>query len=435
MSAAKELLGNDHDHNHNRSHQEMMIGLLKILVDLQVKQAESQATQAESHATTLHQVATTQHQVATTQHQMMEILTSSTTDEGKHKVAQNPSLSSRLNQPVPRFKRIYNQLYNEKMMHRQAYELVECMLSQLHKKMNRQKCDIDTVGQTMLQLAIAKRNEMIVDLICEASEDGISDLVDTNDIEGNTVLHYTAKLAPSDHLNTISGAYLQMQRELQWFKGVENMMLEKNKLKRNAKGDTAHHIFMEEHKELMEKGEKLLKDTSGSCMVVAALIATVAFAAAFTAPGGNVSDSNSTKNGTPVFLDKTSFTLFAVAGATALFSSVTSVLMFLAIYTSRYAEVDFLKSLPRKLIVGLVTLFISMATILVAFGASLYIVLGERFSWAAIPIALFSCVPLTLFASLQLPLFFEMVRSTYWSSPLQKHRYIPSQQFNTKKDS
>ncbi|RZC94370.1 hypothetical protein C5167_007542, partial [Papaver somniferum] len=94
---------------------------------------------------------------------------------------------------VARFKRIYNQLYNEKMMHRQAYELVECMLSQLHKRMNRQKvsaffetsnviktatkqgtielveqciktfpylmkCDIDTVGQTMLQLAIAKRN-------------------------------------------------------------------------------------------------------------------------------------------------------------------------------------------------------------------------------------------------------------------------------------
>ncbi|XP_026396686.1 ankyrin repeat-containing protein NPR4-like [Papaver somniferum] len=305
------------------------------------------------------------------------------------------------------------------------------------------------VGQTMLQLAIGKRNEMIVDIICKASEDGISDLVDTNDIEGNTVLHYAAKLAPFDHLNTISGAYLQMQRELQWFKvnkvlhsmsdrlcaRVENMMLEKNKLKRNGNGDTAHHIFMEEHKELMEKGEKLLKDTSGSCMLVAALIATVAFAAAFTAPGGNVSDSNSTKNGTPVFLDKTSFTLFAVADATALFSSVTSVLMFLTIYTSRYAEVDFLKSLPRKLIVGLVTLFISMATILVAFGASLYIVFGERYSWAAIPIGLFSCVPLTLFASLQLPLFFEMVRSTYWSSPLQKHRYIPSQQFNTKKDS
>ncbi|KAI3950172.1 hypothetical protein MKW92_044486 [Papaver armeniacum] len=293
------------------------------------------------------------------------------------------------------------------------------------------RCDME--GQSMLQMAIAKRNEMIVDLICEASEDGIIDLVSTDDIEGNTVLHYAAKLAPSDHLNSISGAYLQMQRELQWFKGVENMMLEKFKHKRNAEGDTAHHIFAEEHRELMEKGEKLLKDTSGSCMVVAALIATVAFAAAFTAPGGNISDNDSIKNGTPVFLDKNSFIVFAIADATALFSSVTSVLMFLAIYTSRYAEVDFPMSLPRKLIVGLVTLFISMATILVAFGASLYIVLGERFSWAAIPIAIFSCVPLILFASLQLPLFFEMVRFTYWNSPLQKHRYFPNQQLDAKK--
>lgn len=368
---------------------------------------------------------------------------------------------------VSRFKQIYEQLYNEKMMHKQAYAMVECMLTQLDKRTNRKEVDaffqassvlktavkqgttelvekgIKTfpfliwtlmAGQTILHMAIAERNEIIVDLICEASEDEKNDLLSRPDKMGNTILHFAANLAPSDQLNSISGAYLQMQRELQWFKGVENMMLEKNKHKRNRNGDTAQHIFTEEHKELMEKGEKLLKDTSGSCMVVAALIATVAFAAAFTAPGGNISDSNSTKNGTPVFLDQTSFTIFAVADATALFSSVTSVLMFLAIYTSRYAEIDFLKSLPQKLIMGLVTLFISMATILVAFGASLFIVLGEKFSWAAIPIALFSCVPVTLFASLQLPLFFEMVRSTYWNCPLQKHRYIPNQQLNTKKD-
>ncbi|XP_026431419.1 ankyrin repeat-containing protein NPR4-like isoform X3 [Papaver somniferum] len=368
---------------------------------------------------------------------------------------------------VPRFKQIYEQLYNEKMMHKQAHELVECMLTQLDKRMNTQEVDaffeassvlktaikqgtIELVeeciktfpnviwsriaGQSILQMAVAERSEIIVDVVCEASEDEKSDLVSRPDKMGNTILHYAANLAPSDQLNSISGAYLQMQRELQWFKGVENMMLEKNKYKRNRSGDTAQHVFTEKHRDLMEKGEKLLKDTSGSCMVVAALIATVAFAAAFTAPGGNISDSNSTKNGTPIFLDNTSFTVFAVADATALFSSVTSVLMFLAIYTSRYAEVDFLKSLPQKLIAGLVTLFISMATILVAFGASMYIVLGERYSWAAIPIAVFSCVPMTLFASLQLPLFFEMVRFTYWNSPLQKHRYILNQQLNTKKD-
>ncbi|KAI3862141.1 hypothetical protein MKW92_020621, partial [Papaver armeniacum] len=141
----------------------------------------------------------------------------------------------------------------------------------------------------------------------------------------------------------------------------------------------------------------------------AALIATVAFAAAFTVPGGNISDSNNVMNGIPVFLEKSSFTVFVVSDALALFSSITSVLMFLAIYTSRFAENDFLKSLPQKLIFGLATLFLSMVAILVAFGAALFIVVGSRFSHVLIPITLITCFPLGLFAWLQLPLFVEMV--------------------------
>ncbi|KAI3834599.1 hypothetical protein MKX03_029124 [Papaver bracteatum] len=167
-----------------------------------------------------------------------------------------------------------------------------------------------------------------------------------------------------------------------------------------------------------------MKDTSGSCMIVGALIATVAFAAAFTVPGGNINDVNSSKNGVPVFLGQSPFTVFAVADALALFSSITSVLMFLAIYTSRYAEMDFLKSLPQKLIIGLATLFVSMAAILVAFSASLFIVVGEGFEQALTLIVVFGSCPLALFAWLQLPLFYEMIRSTYWGSLFRKHRYV-----------
>ncbi|XP_026460851.1 uncharacterized protein LOC113362058 isoform X2 [Papaver somniferum] len=368
--------------------------------------------------------------------------------------------------PARRIKHSFKQLYNEKVMHKQAKDLVKCMLTHLKRKMNkRQVMDFfdkssviktaikqgtiefveeyieifpfliwnDMAGQSMMEMAMDERNEMIVNLICDASEEDKSDLVCRYDIKGNTILHHAAKLAPSVQLNSVSGAYLQMQRELQWFKGVENMMPEKNKFNRNRNGDTAQYIFTEEHMELKEKGEKLLKDTSGSCMVVAALIATVAFAAAFTVPGGNISDINSVKNGVPVYLGSASFLAFAVADALALFSSVTSVLMFLAIYTSRYAEVDFLRSLPQKLLVGLVSLFVSMATILIAFGASLYIVLGNRLPWAPIPIALLSCVPFSLFTLLQLPLFSEMIRSTYWGIPLQKHKYIFSKQVNIRR--
>ncbi|KAI3897139.1 hypothetical protein MKX03_030807 [Papaver bracteatum] len=283
--------------------------------------------------------------------------------------------------------------------------------------------------QSMIEMAIEERNEMIVNLICETCDDTGDDkidLVSRTDDNSNTILHYAAKLAPSSQLNLISGAALQMQREVQWFKGVESIISENDKFKRNYKGDTAQLIFSEKHKDLLKKSEDWMKDTSGSCMIVGALIATVAFAAAFTVPGGNVSDSSSStkKNGTPIFLGDVSFSVFAIADALALFSSITSVLMFLAIYTSRYAERDFLKSLPQKLIIGLATLFISMAAILIAFGASLYIVVGTRYAWASVPIVLFGCCPVALFAWLQLPLFLEMVRSTYWGVLFQKHRYI-----------
>ncbi|RZC91379.1 hypothetical protein C5167_027444 [Papaver somniferum] len=233
--------------------------------------------------------------------------------------------------------------------------------------------------ETMIEMAITERKEMIVNFICKTADrhgDKI-DLVSRRDGDNNTILHYASKLAPLAQLSLVSGAALQMQREMQWYKGIESIARESDRYTRNKKGDTVQFIFTEAHKELVKEGQDWLKDTSGSCMIVGALIASVAFAAAFTVPGD----------------------------AIALFSSITSVLMFLAICTSRYAEIDFLKSL----IFGLATLFISMVAILAAFGASLLIVVGSRFAQALIQITVFGCCPLALFAWFQLPLFVEMV--------------------------
>ncbi|KAI3830629.1 hypothetical protein MKX03_016461 [Papaver bracteatum] len=348
---------------------------------------------------------------------------------------------------VPQIK----QLYNQKLMHKKAIALVKSMLGQLKEAMNKkeiaeffnssttikiaikhgstefieatlEKLDYliwqEMGGLTMMQMAVQERDDTIFNYLFETADimGGKLSLYSKEDKSYNTLLHYAAKLAPLAKLNSVSGAALQMQRELQWFK--------KKRFSPNIDGDTAQSIFTEEHKDLVVKGEKWMKDTSGSCMVVATLIATVAFAAAFTIPGGNISDSNSSKNGTPVFLGTTSFIVFVVADALALFSSITSVLMFLALYTSRYAEEEFLTSLPRKLVIGLGTLFISMATILVSFSAALSIALEDRCVWAPIPMALFSCVPVLLFVLLQLPLFVEIVRSAYWGSLFSKHRYV-----------
>lgn len=88
--------------------------------------------------------------------------------------------------------------------------------------------------------------------------------------------------------------------------------------------------------------------------------------------------------------------------------------MFLGILTARYAEQDFLISLPRKLIIGLSTLVISIAAMMVAFCAALLVMLDGMME--VIPFHLF-CVlvfqSLTLFMFSQFPLLVEIFMSTY----------------------
>ncbi|XP_026400036.1 protein ACCELERATED CELL DEATH 6-like [Papaver somniferum] len=349
---------------------------------------------------------------------------------------------------VPGIKHLYKQIYKQKSMHGHASSLVKGMFAQLNQ-MTTEAEEADFFensgvlktaikfgttelveeclkefpyliwtkmmkNQTLIQMAIEERNENILNLMCKISEEDKNELVSRKDKDGNGVLHYAAKLAPFPRLNLVSGAALQMQREMQWFKGVKNMVLKSERLVRNKDGFTAQSIFTTQHKELMREGEKWMKDTAQSCMLVAALIATVVFAAAFTVPGGNFNNDESSDRGIPIFLNENSFMIFAIADALALFSSITSILMFLAILTSRYAEEDFLLSLPTKLILGLATLFFSIVTMMVAFGAALDIVLVHRLRWVPIPIVLFGFVPVTLFALLQFPLLVTMVSSTYW---------------------
>ncbi|KAI3966321.1 hypothetical protein MKW92_014611 [Papaver armeniacum] len=80
-------------------------------------------------------------------------------------------------------------------------------------------------------------------------------LLSYRDEEGNTILHHAAKLASSFQLNMISGLALQMLREIQWFKGVESIIPEEDRFRRNRSGDTAQYVFTEEHKGLLEKAE------------------------------------------------------------------------------------------------------------------------------------------------------------------------------------
>ncbi|RDX89455.1 hypothetical protein CR513_28818, partial [Mucuna pruriens] len=230
------------------------------------------------------------------------------------------------------------------------------------------------------------------------------------DAFGNTLLHLAGYLGPSSDLDRRSGAALQMQRELQWFKAVEKIVHPKCKEDKNADGKKPRELFSESHEEMVKAGEKWAKDTASSFTLVGTLITTIMFAAAFTVPGGNNQET-----GVPIFLPDHIFTLFIIADAISLFTSSTSVLLFIGILTSRYAEKDFLQTLPLKLLFGLVALFLSVVAMMVAFCASLAMMLKgyQRVIIAAMSLG---CIPVIVLVPSQLRLFLEIFNSTVYAT-------------------
>ncbi|KAK9280943.1 hypothetical protein L1049_003834 [Liquidambar formosana] len=341
-----------------------------------------------------------------------------------------------------------NHIHDAKLMHTQALELVECMckaviseganaknllqmpffkatrlgilefVREIIKTYPHSLWFADGDKRDVFQLAVLHRHENIFSLLYQIPSH-MHFVASFEDNESNNLLHSAGKVGPSSR---VSGAALQMQRELQWFKQeVEKFVQPTFKEKKNYEGKTPRMLFTEEHMELVLKGEKWMKATAQSCTFVAALISTVVFLAAFTVPGGNNSDK-----GIPIFLHKISFMVFAISDAIALFSSSASMLMFSGILTSRYSEEDFFKSLPMKLIIGLVTLFISIVSMVIAFSATLNIVLVHQTNWVVVPIAVFACLPVILFVFLQFPLLVEIALSTYWPNIFHHQSLSPN---------
>ncbi|XP_071709382.1 uncharacterized protein [Rutidosis leptorrhynchoides] len=263
-------------------------------------------------------------------------------------------------------------------------------------------------GFYLLIAAIKYRQEKVFNLVYRMT--GHKVFAATVNPNSDNPLHIAARLSPLPRLKTICGAALQMQRELQWYKKVEKLVEPIYKEASNNDRMTPRMVFTKEHKDLVKEGEAWMKDTSASSTVVSALIVTLAIAAAFTMPGGNDS------NGLPLFLNDRIFLVFIVSDAIALFASTNSVLMFLAIITYRYAEEDFHYALPKRMMIALVSLFLSLAATMIAFSATLALVLRDKIPWIAAPATLFASVPVSLFAMLQFPLLVELVYSTYGPS-------------------
>lgn len=180
---------------------------------------------------------------------------------------------------------------------------------------------------------------------------------------------------------------------------------------KNAQGKTPAMVFAEEHQGLVKEGEKWMKDVATSCSVATALIATVVFSAAITVPGGN------NNFGHPNFYKEIAFTIFGIADSISLFSSTGAIFMFLSILTARYADSDFLYALPKRLILGLFLLFLSVTAMMVAFGATVYLVFTEeKQNWVLGLVIGSAILSVSVFAYSQFPLLLDLTISTYGPS-------------------
>ncbi|KAK4730523.1 hypothetical protein R3W88_023511 [Solanum pinnatisectum] len=285
-------------------------------------------------------------------------------------------------------------------------------------------------GWSIIHVAVLYREEKVFNLIHQIGAMK-SLLIQKIDANGNNILHLAGRLGLSNTFDSkekimppsflrVSGAALQMQREILWFKEVEKLVPPFLLKVKNLDEKTPRELFTEEHKQLLKDGEKWMKDTANSCMLVASLIATMVFAVGFTVPGGNNSN-----NGIPILLDSKGFMVFVISDAVALFNSIVSIIMFLSILISRYGEDDFLVSLPTKLFFGLTALFLSIVSMLVAFAATFFLVYSKHTIWEPKLVIVCAGIPVALFGCLQYKLWFDVARSTYRSKflfRLDKHK-------------
>ncbi|KAL6559085.1 hypothetical protein OROHE_006454 [Orobanche hederae] len=273
----------------------------------------------------------------------------------------------------------------------------------------------DHENMSIYQYAIKCRQENIYNLIYDLEVERRKNLGVTLSKYGNNMLHMAGTLSPIQRFEDTQSSTLQMQRELQWFKEVE-IVPPNVRESRNEDNLTARELFISKHEKLMAAAEISMKATATSCTTVGALIITVMFAVAFTAPGGYNQDT-----GYPIFRDKPLFKIFMASDVISLVSSATSVITFLGILTSGYAVDDFLKSLPTTMMVGLLTLLLSIASMMVTFTSALLIImLEDRIYWMIILIVLAS-IPVASFVVMQFSLIMKTFKSTYGAGIFKKN--------------
>ena len=111
------------------------------------------------------------------------------------------------------------------------------------------------------------------------------------------------------------------------------------------------------------------------------------------------------KTGAPVLLNQPFFVVFTVADVLSISFALTSVVVFLGITASPFRFADFRHSLPNKLTYGLTLLFFSVLIMMIAFAATVLLMIQNGEGWKKVILYAVSFIPVGLFALSYYPLY------------------------------
>ncbi|RVW45973.1 Ankyrin repeat-containing protein ITN1 [Vitis vinifera] len=260
-------------------------------------------------------------------------------------------------------------------------------------------------GRNILHVAINYRQIEIFDMVVEM-EMPARRLLRATDTKGNSILHMIGKKGKRYVSRKTRSPAIQLQEELLLFERVKEYSKSHFLKVFNHNNQTADELFASNYCELHEEAKEWLKRTAENCTIVAVLIATVAFAAAYTIPGG---PNQST--GIPLLLSQPFFVVFTLADVISLTYALTSVITFLSILTSPFQLQDFKKSLLRKLMLGFTFLILSVSMMMVAFGATVILMIQNKERWTKIVLYSVAFLPVIIFALSYSPLYYRLLKA------------------------
>ncbi|KAL0926685.1 hypothetical protein M5K25_002930 [Dendrobium thyrsiflorum] len=234
--------------------------------------------------------------------------------------------------------------------------------------------ETDREGNTPLHLAAMNRNREIVHLLLLDSR------VDTNVINRKG-------LTPLDIASSCADSSIRLRMK----KMFEELTSAGSKF-----GTHRMDILMGKDQRRPEEELNRYRTLASNMAIVAVLIATVTFAAAFTLPGGYNNDDSNQGQGMAILAKKVAFKVFLISNTIAMASSI-SVTCLLIFSGTQDRDIRW-----RIVFVAMAYMWIAVGGMLVAFSTGIYVVVVSQCRWLADFICgMTFCVPFIVCLSLR----------------------------------